>query len=407
MADFPTSPSPGSTFISADGITWTWNGYTWRSKGFGVGGSPGAQGAQGLAGTAQGTQGAAGSGGGSPPGSDTQVVYNNAGAFGAASTVNYFSGNTTLLSTGNVRFTGNVVATPSLSISTNLTYADNAAGKVIVVDTSGGDKIVTFAPASVSGFAITVVRKGSGNLTIAASGITKYNSASYISGNVSSSNSGATVVYTATNEIYLIGDIESSTATVQGAQGAQGPGGGAQGAQGPAGSSQGTQGTQGLQGLQGTSVQGAQGAAGGGGGGSISVTDETVSSSTYYPSLSTVTTGTLTTVNVSSTKLTFTPSTGTLNATAFNSLSDRRAKTNIESLPYGLTDVLNLEPKKFQMKDTGLFSIGLIAQEVENIIPEVVHLADGYKGINYSVLVAVLINAIKELNSEIQELKQK
>jgi len=145
----------------------------------------------------------------------------------------------------------------------------------------------------------------------------------------------------------------------------------------------------------------------GGGGGSISVTNETASSSSYYPALSTITTGTLSTINVSSTKLTFTPSTGTLNATVFNSLSDRETKINIRSLNYNLDTVLKLKPKKFEMKDDGTTSIGLIAQEVERVVPEVVVKHGDFKGINYPVLVAVLINAIKELNDKVEELRKK
>lgn len=86
--------------------------------------------------------------------------------------------------------------------------------------------------------------------------------------------------------------------------------------------------------------------------------------------------------------------------------SDRRAKDNIRSLEYGLKDVLQLMPKKFEMKKDGSTSIGLIAQDVEKLIPEVVaQISDEYLGINYSLLVSVLINAVKELKEEIDELK--
>lgn len=124
--------------------------------------------------------------------------------------------------------------------------------------------------------------------------------------------------------------------------------------------------------------------------------------------MGTAITGTLSTANTSSTKLTFIPSTGTLNSTVFNSLSDRAAKDNIRNIGYGLTTVLQLQGKKFEMHDTGETSIGFIAQEVEELIPEVVIAFDtDKKGINYSVLVAVLVEAIKELNKRIGDLERR
>lgn len=105
-----------------------------------------------------------------------------------------------------------------------------------------------------------------------------------------------------------------------------------------------------------------------------------------------------------------TNTTGSISAPFFNggtySTSDRRAKDNIRSLEYGLKDIIKLMPKKFDMKKDGSTSIGLIAQEVNEIIPEVVaQISDEYLGINYSLLVSVLINAVKELKEEIEELK--
>ena len=54
--------------------------------------------------------------------------------------------------------------------------------------------------------------------------------------------------------------------------------------------------------------------------------------------------------------------------------------------------------------DTQERGIGVIAQEIEEVIPEVVQ--DGaYKSVAYGNIVGVLIEAIKELKSEIEELK--
>jgi hypothetical protein len=50
--------------------------------------------------------------------------------------------------------------------------------------------------------------------------------------------------------------------------------------------------------------------------------------------------------------------------------------------------------------------IGLLAQNVEKIIPEAVNEKDGYKGVDYARLVPLLIEAIKEQEKRIQELEK-
>jgi hypothetical protein len=90
--------------------------------------------------------------------------------------------------------------------------------------------------------------------------------------------------------------------------------------------------------------------------------------------------------------------------------SDRRLKTNIHALPYGLKEVMNLEPVRYNWKDplTKGTKLGLIAQDVRKLVPEVV-VGDEAKetlGIYYTDLVPVLINAIKEQQKQIEDLKQ-
>ena len=51
--------------------------------------------------------------------------------------------------------------------------------------------------------------------------------------------------------------------------------------------------------------------------------------------------------------------------------------------------------------------IGVIAQEVEKVVPEIViDRDDGYKAVNYQKLTALLVQAVKELKEEIKELKK-
>lgn len=91
--------------------------------------------------------------------------------------------------------------------------------------------------------------------------------------------------------------------------------------------------------------------------------------------------------------------------------SDIRLKKDIEDLPYGLTEILQLDPKIYGWKDgrnAGSMSLGLIAQAVQTIIPEIVHEgADSEKtlSLSYTELLPVLIKAVQELKAENDSLK--
>ncbi|GGH43225.1 hypothetical protein IA57_11125 [Mangrovimonas yunxiaonensis] len=91
--------------------------------------------------------------------------------------------------------------------------------------------------------------------------------------------------------------------------------------------------------------------------------------------------------------------------------SDRRLKNNIEDLPYGLNEILELAPVSYNWKrypEKGK-SLGLIAQEVQPIINEIVHEAED-KGktlsVSYIELVPVLIKAIQEQQAIIDQQAQ-
>ena len=125
--------------------------------------------------------------------------------------------------------------------------------------------------------------------------------------------------------------------------------------------------------------------------------------------MATSTSGSWTTAYVSSTKLYFNPSTGTLNATIFNSLSDRRYKENINQIQNGLNIVEKLIGVSYNFIGSSNKEIGFVAQDVVPYVPEVVTYIeelDQY-GINYGNIAAILVEAIKELNKEIKTIKQK
>ena len=136
------------------------------------------------------------------------------------------------------------------------------------------------------------------------------------------------------------------------------------------------------------------------------IVDETSSASVHYPVLSRNTSG-QNTGNVSSTKLTFTPSTGLLTSTDYNSSSDMTLKQDFTPIQNPLDIISQLTGFGFTWKDSKQKSYGLSAQEVEKVIPDIVKdRPDGTKGINYMNLTAFLIEAIKDLRQEIVELKK-
>lgn len=95
----------------------------------------------------------------------------------------------------------------------------------------------------------------------------------------------------------------------------------------------------------------------------------------------------------------------TVNATDFNSTSDASFKENISEINNALDLVSAMRGVRYTWKDTGDPGIGVIAQEMETVLPEVVTDTGSHKTVGYGNIVGVLIEAIKELNDEITELK--
>ena len=196
--------------------------------------------------------------------------------------------------------------------------------------------------------------------------------------------------------------------------------------------------------------------------GSLSLSDQTASATIHYPLLQTATSGAVTTANTSSTKFTFQPSTGTITALIFSgsasatattlsttnatfyptfvssnttttnqahqvataftfnastgtltstivtASSDERLKENIRPIADALSTVLQLSGVLFNRIGQTDDEIGYIAQQVEKIVPQVIHTdADGMKSLAYGNLVALLGEAIKEQQVQIEELKRR
>lgn len=113
--------------------------------------------------------------------------------------------------------------------------------------------------------------------------------------------------------------------------------------------------------------------------------------------------------------------TGVFNSTGYKETSDARWKKNVSNIPNALSKVMAMRGVNYDFKTkeelladkqdtTYQFSnkrqIGFIAQEVEKVLPEVVSTDPvGYKTVEYSKVVALLVEAMKEQQKEIEALK--
>jgi len=182
-----------------------------------------------------------------------------------------------------------------------------------------------------------------------------------------------------------------------GAQGAQGNQGlqGATGTQGNQGN-QGTQGAQGVQGAQGfQGFQGLQGPADGAQGFQGLQGDQGAQGATSGDTAATPST------------LVERDSTADVYANNFYSTSDITLKTNVKVMQNTLEKIKYINGVSYNFIGSERSQIGLIAQEVEKIFPEVVSKNElGYKTISYGHLVSVMFEAVKELDKKIEEIKR-
>lgn len=155
----------------------------------------------------------------------------------------------------------------------------------------------------------------------------------------------------------------------------------------------------------------------------LPVSNQTADTDTYYPLMNTATSGDITDLSVSSSKLSFQPSSGTLtvndlsttNITATGNLeagtitetSSRVLKTNIKPITGAINQISSLEGVSYIRITSGKKEAGLIAEEVEKILPELVESSGKYKSISYSRLTAYLIEAVKDLKKQIDSINNK
>lgn len=145
-----------------------------------------------------------------------------------------------------------------------------------------------------------------------------------------------------------------------------------------------------------------------GGGGVTLVNNNTENSNTFYLLMSNTTvSGTLATVNLANTKLFFNPNTGTLNSTIFNSLSDETVKTNRQRIISALAKLSTLGGYTYLMIDSNEPSAGLLAQEVQKVLPEAVKFNPntGLLSLNYNAVLGLVVEAINELEQRVSSLE--
>ena len=87
--------------------------------------------------------------------------------------------------------------------------------------------------------------------------------------------------------------------------------------------------------------------------------------------------------------------------------SDKKLKKNIRDLDkYGLNTILEMKPRSYSMKSTNEQQIGFIAQEMLEIVPEIVSTSSETMGISYGQITPILVNAIKDLSGLLTEQQQ-
>ena len=180
---------------------------------------------------------------------------------------------------------------------------------------------------------------------------------------------------------------------------------------------QGTTGIQGIQGIQGIDgayaaqgiqgTTGIQGIAGAGADNTIYATDITTNADYYPVFINAAGISTDASIRTTSTAFSFNPSTCAVTAASFNSASDATLKTDITTLSNSIETLKKLNPVSFKWKSTGAQSYGIIAQELEKVLPELVSNQNDVKSVSYTPLIAMLIDSVITLENKINSIIDK
>ena len=288
---------------------------------------------------------------GAAAGSNTQVQYNSNGSVAASSSFT-FNNSTNTLTVGNLTTVGNINAG-------NAVITGNVTGNYII----GNGSQLTGLPAGYTNSNVNTLLASYGSNTITTTGAVS----------VGALTASGVVNFTTSSNVSL---GSNSNVKITG------------------GSSSQLLQTDGTGNLTWVSVSGG-------------ATLSSVSSGTYYLGMSSTTSGSWATAYVDTSNLYYTSSTGTLYATNYNTSSDRNLKDNIETIPNALDTVNNLRGVGFNWKSTGFKSYGVIAQELEEHIPELVNETNGVRTVNYDAMIGFLIESIKTQTNTISTLEER
>ena len=98
--------------------------------------------------------------------------------------------------------------------------------------------------------------------------------------------------------------------------------------------------------------------------------------------------------------------TGIITATDFNSASDIRLKENIQKIDNPIDKIIKIDGVRFDWKYDNKPSMGVIAQNIEEVLPELVS-GDGSKTVNYNGIIGLLIECVKTQQEQIDELNKR
>ena len=89
-----------------------------------------------------------------------------------------------------------------------------------------------------------------------------------------------------------------------------------------------------------------------------------------------------------------------------NATSDCRCKSNIVTVTNAYRKLSQIRGVNYNWKDSGKYTIGVIAQEVEEVLPELVSTDnEGMKAVNYNGIIGVLVETVKCLQTKVEELE--
>ena len=86
--------------------------------------------------------------------------------------------------------------------------------------------------------------------------------------------------------------------------------------------------------------------------------------------------------------------------------SDERLKTNVEALQDSTHTLTKIQGVRFKWKDSDREDIGVLAQNVKEVYPELVYEKQGMLTVDYDKLVGPLIESVRELNQRIEVLEK-